>query len=221
MRIKKPLVVASLPIRTTADLDLIDSIEEADFIELRLDYMQNPTLLDPERLAKYRSKIIVTIRETSEGGVRAVDAMWKSRYLKRLYELGIMYDVEASYLGRYDVPYEGRIVSIHYINRLPTMEEVMEAITKYVDKAYTVKIAVKAFKGYRALLSSLLDIGYENLSLMPIAADPMERLAFSLLGSKLIYGYVSEPTAPGQLHYRDLIRILNCIFTIESENHLE
>ncbi|MEM4969984.1 MAG: type I 3-dehydroquinate dehydratase [Sulfolobales archaeon] len=219
--VKKPLVVASLPIRTTADLDLIDGIEEADFIELRLDYMENPTLLDPERLAKYRSKIIVTIRETSEGGVRAVDAVWKSRYLKRLYELGIMYDVEASYLKRYDVPYEGRIVSIHYINRLPTTEEVMEAITRYVDKAYSVKIAVKAFKGYRALLSSLLDIGYENLSLMPIAADPMERLAFGILGSKLIYGYVSEPTAPGQLHYKDLIRILNCIFTIKSENHLE
>ncbi|MFZ8822699.1 MAG: type I 3-dehydroquinate dehydratase [Desulfurococcales archaeon] len=215
MRIRRPLIVASLPIRTTADLDLINDVKEADFIELRLDYMENPASLDLEKLIKYRSKIIVTIREVSEGGVRAVDALWKSMYLKKLYDLGIMYDVEASYLQRYQVPYEGMIVSVHYINSLPSREEIIETITRYADKVYSVKIAVKAFKGYRTLLSSLLDIGYENLTFMPIATDPIERLAFSLLGSKLIYGYVSEPTAPGQLHYRDLIRIFNCISTSE------
>ncbi len=212
MRIRRPLIVASLPIRTTADLDLINDIKETDFIELRLDYMENPALIDPEKFVKYRSKVIVTIREASEGGVRVVDASWKSMYLKKLYDLGIMYDVEASYLRRYEVPYEGMIVSVHYIDRLPSREEIIEIITRYADKAYSVKIAVKAFKGYRTLLSSLLDMGYNNLSLMPIATDPIERLAFGLLGSKLIYGYVSEPTAPGQFHYRDLIRIFNCIF---------
>jgi 3-dehydroquinate dehydratase-1 len=212
LRIKRPLIVASLPIRTIKDLDLVDNIEGVDFIELRLDYMEAPSSLDPDMLVKKRSKVIVTIREVSEGGMKNVDPVWKAMYLKKLHELGIMYDIEVSFLQKYNIPYEGKIVSMHYIDKIPSKEEVLNVISKYADKAFSVKIAIKAYKGYKELLSFLLGMEYENISVMPIAVDPIERLAFSLMGSKLIYGYVYEPTAAGQLHYKSLIRILNSIF---------
>ena len=219
MRARRPLVVASLPVRTTKDLDTVNDIKGADFVELRLDYMESPTLLDPEILIKYRSKIIVTIREVSEGGIRAVDASLKATYLRKLYDMGLMYDVEASYLQKYDIPYEEKIVSVHYIDRIPSKEETIKIISKYVDKAYSVKIAVKAYRGYKELLSYLLDTGYENISVMPIGVDPIERLAYSLLGSNLVYGYVYEPTAPGQLHYKALIIFNSIVDLLYSLHH--
>jgi 3-dehydroquinate dehydratase-1 len=215
---KRPLIVAVLPIRTIKDIDKVDEIKGVDFIELRLDYMYAPSSLDPSMLVGNKSKIIVTIRETSEGGMKRVNHGWKVMFLNKLHKLGIIYDVEASFLQRYNVPYEDKIVSVHYMDKLPSKEEVLKLISKYAEKAFSVKIAVKAYKGYKEFLSSLLEIGYDNISVMPMTEDPIERLAFALIGSKLIYCYVLEPTAPGQLHYKSLIKILNSIFKESSSN---
>lgn len=214
MRARRPLIVASLPIRSPGELGLVGSVEGADLVELRLDYMENPLSIEPEQIAEYRGRVIATIRERSEGGVTAVDPRGKAEYLKKLDDLGVLYDVEASLLQKFDIPYEGKIVSIHYIEipRVPPREEVVKKISRYVDRAFSVKIALRAVRGYRELLSSLLDMGYDNISVMPLGSDPLERIAYALLGSKLVYGYVYEPTAPGQMHYKSLINIFRCIY---------
>ncbi|WP_054845075.1 hypothetical protein [Sulfuracidifex tepidarius] len=65
-------------------------------------------------------------------------------------------------------------------------------------------------QGYKGLLSSLLDI-YPKIAVMPMGVNPMERIAFSILGSQLIYSSVDEPTAPGQMKYIEVRHILNCM----------
>ena len=212
MRHRKPIVVASLPIRSLQDLGKIEIANDADLVEIRLDYMDNPLSIEPDLLARFRDRIIITIRDRSEGGLREVDEHLKAGYLSKLDKLGLLYDAEISFVEKHGIPYDGKILSIHYISRLPTKEEVISKINAYAERAFAIKIAVNNMKGYRELLASLLEAGYDNIAVMPMGSDPLERIALTLMGSKLVYGYIETPTAPGQMHYKEIIRILRCIY---------
>jgi 3-dehydroquinate dehydratase-1 len=209
---RKPIVIASLPIRSPQDLLKIGIADDADLVEVRLDYMDNPLSIEPDLLARFRDRIIVTIRDRSEGGLREVDEHLKAEYLSRLDKLGLLYDVEISFVEKHRIPYDGKILSIHYISRLPTKEEIISRINVYAEKAFVIKIAVNNMKGYKELLASLLEAGYDNIAVMPMGSDPLERIALTLMGSKLIYGYIETPTAPGQMHYKEILRIFRCIY---------
>lgn len=204
----RPLVVAALPIYTDRDLEKIVNIN-SDLVELRLDYSSN--LPDVELLTKYKDKIIVTIRDPREGGVNRIDEGRKAEYLRVLYEKDILFDVEAAFVERYDIPYKNKIVSVHYFNELPDFKEVDKVVSKYEDEAYTVKIAVMAKGSYKKLLADIL-FSHKNVTVLPMGSDPLERIAFGILGSKLIYTYVDKPTAPGQMKYTRAMKILDELF---------
>lgn len=204
------LVVASLPIRSCDDLTKIVNFYDADYVELRLDYSKSLPSID--KIEKYKDKIIVTIRDTKEGGINHISHEEKISYLNQLHKKGILYDVEAIFAKEYNVPVEGKIVSVHYFDEVPTYDEVYTLIKDFIHKAWIIKVAVIGKKGYRELLVKLLDL--TNVAVMPMAVDPMERIAFSLLGSKLIYGHVGEETAKGQMHYKTIKKILGYLTSI-------
>lgn len=204
----RPLIVASLPVYSEKDIERVSEIN-SDLVELRLDY--STTLPNAEKIIKYKDKVIVTIRDPKEGGVNKIDGEEKARYLNVLYEKGVLYDVEASFLEKHSVPYKNKIVSVHYFNELPSFSEVDKIISKYEDDAYTVKIAVIAKEGYKKLLADLL-FSHKNVTVLPMATNPLERIAFGILGSKLIYTYVDKPTAPGQMKYSRAMEIINMLF---------
>lgn len=204
------LVVASLPIRSFEDIQKVEKLNDADLIELRLDYM---TSLPPvEMLEKYKGKIIVTIRDPSEGGVNYIDENVKAEYLKELHKRNILYDVEARFAKKYKIPTEGKIVSAHYFTFVPTYDEVYNLVREFLPSAWIIKVAVIGKPGYRELLSKLLDL--EKVAVMPMGVNPLERIAFSLLGSKLIYTHVGEETAKGQLYYKTAKEILSYLTSI-------
>ncbi|AWR94845.1 type I 3-dehydroquinate dehydratase [Acidianus brierleyi] len=199
-------IVASLPVYNIGDLEKIKRID-ADFIELRLDYMDKLEV-NLDSLNEYRSKLIFTIRDKSEGGYKEIPDAEKSAFLKELYSKGFLYDIEASFLQRELVPHKGKIVSAHYFDHIPSFEELEDIIRKYRE-AYIIKFALVGKENYREILIKLLR--YENIAVMPMNVDPLERIAFSILGSKLIYGYVDIPTASGQMHYKDIKRIFQLL----------
>ncbi len=199
-------IVASLPVYNIEDLEKIKYID-ADFIELRLDYMDTLEI-NLDSLNEYRSKLIFTIRNKSEGGYKDIPDTEKSAFLKELHSKGFLYDVEASFLHRELVPYKGKIVSAHYFDRIPLFEDLENIIKKY-SEAYIIKFALVGKENYREILIKLLR--YDNVAVMPMNVDPLERIAFSILGSKLIYGYVDTPTASGQMHYKDIKRIFQLL----------
>lgn len=201
----KPEIVVSLPVTRPDDLNKVNKID--GLVELRLDY--STELPNPEELIPFKHKVLVTLRDKEEGGRIKYDVDFKAKYLERLNELGILYDVEASFLERRKIEYVGKIVSAHYFSSLPSTEEIDRLFRKY-EEAYTIKVAVASLPGYRELLSYVS--GKPNATFMPMSNDPIERLAFSLLGSKLLYTYLESPTAQGQLSYTQAKQILECIF---------
>jgi len=204
------LVVASLTIRKEEDIEKIPNFYDADLIELRLDYLGR--LVPIEKLERFKNKIIVTIRDPSEGGVKAIDPKEKAEYLVELDKKGFLYDVEAKFAKMYNIPTRGKIVSIHYFDRVPSFEEVYETIKDFLEPSWIIKVAVIGKPGYKSLLSKILEL--EKVAVMPMGVDPLERIAFSILGSKLIYGHTGEETAKGQMHYKSVKQILSYLTSI-------
>ncbi len=208
------LIVASIPIRRSEDVRKIFSALDADLVELRVDYSEDPLSIDYRLLP--RDKAIVTLRDFSEGGARPHDPKIKVSLYRMLWDVGIRYDVEMKFLEKYSIPYENCIVSIHIFKDPPSLDELRNLVSRYRENAFVVKIAAKPFPGYRSYLMRMLELG-DNIAVMPMDVSPAERIGFSLLGSRLIYGYLDEPTALGQMNYRMVREILSTILRALSQ----
>lgn len=202
-------LVVALPVRSLEDIKLVPTLD-SDLVELRLDYLERPEDFDPSLIEGIKDRVIVTVRDPSEGGVKGVDEEWKASLYKKLHDRGALYDVEARFLRRRkDVPFEGKIVSAHFFDRVPSVKEV-EDIFKGFEGAWVRKLAVTAREGYKELLARFARKGF---AVMPMGSDPIERIAFAVLGSELIYASLGEglETAPGQMSYKRAREILSCL----------
>jgi len=202
-------LVVALPVRSLEDVKLVPTLD-SDLVELRLDYLKRPEDFDPSLIEDIKDRVIVTVRDPSEGGVKEVDEDWKASLYKKLHDMGVLYDVEARFLRkRKDIPFEGKIVSAHFFDRVPSIKEV-EEIFKGFEGAWIKKLAVTAREGYKELLAHFARKGF---AIMPIGSDPIERIAFAILGSELIYASLDKglETAPGQMSYKKVKEILSCL----------
>ena len=202
-------LVIALPVRSLEDVKLVPTLD-SDLVELRLDYLKKPEDFDPSLIEDIKDRVIITVRDPSEGGVKEVDEDWKASLYKKLHDMGVLYDVEARFLRkRKDVPFEGKIVSAHFFDRVPSIKEV-EEIFKGFEEAWIKKLAVTAREGYKELLAHF---ARKSFAIMPIGSDPIERIAFATLGSELIYASLDKglETAPGQMSYKKVKEILSCL----------
>jgi 3-dehydroquinate dehydratase len=204
----RPKIVCSIPIRSAEDLLDIASFE-GDLIELRLDFADDIVPLPFEELKKNKERLLVTLRDTEEGGVHGFSPELKVKLLSTLREQGLMYDVEAKFAMRYGIPTEGEVVSVHYLDRVPRVEEVAEYIRLF-PRAEVFKVAVVAKEGYLRVLTRLLEYG--KVAVMPLGGSPEERIGLGLIGSQLVYGYGREPIAAGQMSCSRLRNIMHAIF---------
>lgn len=209
---KKFFLVASIPVESVDNIKKMYVIKDVDFIELRVDYLENPLAIDYESINA--SNIIVTLRDVEEGGVKKHKDSIKLALLNKLTTLGIMYDIEINFIKKYNVDYIDKIVSIHILNPdRVDLNLIRKDVEMFVDKAFVVKIATKPFPGYKKFLIELLELG-DNIAVMPIGVNPVERIAFALLGSKLLYCFIDKPTASGQPRCNDIKRLLSMLTII-------
>lgn len=201
----KPLIVASIPINSIHDVTKIYSVGDVDFIELRVDYLDNPMIIDYTLLPR---NIIITLRDINEGGAKYHNDSIKLQLIDILNKLDIMYDVEISFIKKYNISYINKILSVHIIEpHKINLRNIREDVENYMSKAFAVKIATKPFPGYKTFLVELLELG-DNIAVMPMETNSIERLAFALLGSKLLYCYVDKPTAVSQPRCNDVQHLL-------------
>lgn len=202
-------LVIALPVRSLEDIKLVPTLN-SDLVELRLDYLKKPEDFDLSLIQDIKDRVIVTVRDPSEGGVKEVDEDWKASLYKKLHDMGVLYDVEARFLRkRKDIPFEGKIVSAHFFDRVPSIKEV-EEIFKGFEGAWIKKLAVTAREGYKELLAHFARKGF---AVMLMVLDPIERIAFAILGSELIYASLDKglETVPGQMSYKKVKEILSCL----------
>lgn len=212
-KVEKPLLIAALPVRSAKDVERMrEVVDIVDLVELRVDYMDDPLALDYEGLRS--DKVLITLRDVAEGGAKKHADEVKLKLLNRLDDLGMLYDVEMLFIEKHgnEVNYEGKIVSHHIIDSSHPIdaEGLRGRARKYLDKALIVKVVTVPFPGYKTFLTSLLELG-DNVAVMPMSTNPQERIAFTLLGSKILFCCIETPTALGQIRCSDVKAVLDTI----------
>lgn len=211
--LRRPIVIAALPVRHVKDLDKMSEVRDiVDLVELRVDYMEDPLALNYDSLD--RERVLVTLRDANEGGFRRHPDDVKLRLLKSLDERGILYDVEMRFVEKYGsrVSYEDKIVSYHVFDpsQLMDLDSLRAKAKEYLDRVLIFKVATVPFPGYRTYLTSLLELG-DNVAVMPMSPSARERIAFALLGSKILFCCIDTPTAQGQIRCIHAKEILDTI----------
>lgn len=190
-----------------------------DLIEVRLDRMKIP----PDWLARCQAieaggkPVLLTVRLRAEGGEWTEDG--PSRL--KLYEEGLAalsaVDVElsspicatvakkAQALGRLC------IVSHHDFVRTPVLAELEWIVRKAHQTGSVAKVATMVRDGADLeTLHALLEKKWERPLCVIAMGEAWKdtRVSFPKLGSCLTYGYLDQPTAPGQWSAADLARKL-------------
>lgn len=218
---ERPLIAAALTDRDVQELDAA-SAASADIIELRVDLFEGTA---PEHVQdifrhareKFGKPLIVTVRDTREGGRKEFDD--RAGLYRLLVPLSDAADVE---INAGEVMAEVRtlcrahrkplIGSSHHFNETPddaVLEEI--ALRGRRQGADIVKIAAMA-SGREDMVRLLLftfrrrDEGMITMS-MGAAGLPSRVVGF-LFGSLVTYGYVTNPSAPGQLSLAELEDLL-------------
>lgn len=212
---RKSRIVASLGRNALRD---VKAIEEADIVELRLDLVEgNPleTLKEVRRVTSI--PIIATNRLSLEGGQFQGSEQERFIVLQKASDYADYVDIELraalrdDLLDSIDKP---AIVSHHDFFRTPPKEK-LRSILKEISgtRAEIAKIAVTPSR----LKDNLLILDFLLESEMPLCMIAMGKLGKHLralspiYGSVLTYGYISQPTAPGQMSVSELSRAINLL----------
>lgn len=209
----KPRIVASL----AASEDAL-AAGDADMIEVRLDLVKGDPfdVLKAVRAAT-KKPIIATNRLKAEGGQWQGDEEERISILIEAAKLADWVDIELRATLRKDVLKKVKkpvIVSYHDFAGMPSRVQLEAILDEMKGAGATIsKIAVtpSAMKDNLAILGFLLE---SDTPLCMIAMGPMGRhlrAVAPLYGSLLTYGYVSRPTAPGQMSISELKEALKLL----------
>jgi 3-dehydroquinate dehydratase-1 len=208
-------IVASLGRRALSDLA---AAREADLLELRLDLMDGDPLPILEAIKKVaKVPIIATVRWQAEGGEFKGTEGERLELLIRASAFADYIDVElqcgllGTVLKRVERPV---IASYHDFSRTPVRQDLRAILAEMKNTgAEVAKIAVtpRSLQDNLEILQLLLEAD------MPLCVVAMGRLGrhlravAPLYGSVLTYGYVSQPTAPGQMSVSQLRQALELL----------
>jgi 3-dehydroquinate dehydratase-1 len=201
-------IVASLGRGALSDLA---AARQADLLELRLDLMEDDPLSILEAVKKVvKVPIIATVRWQAEGGQFKGSEGERLELLIRASAFADYIDVElrCGLLGKLLKTVERPIIaSYHNFSRTPALEELRAILGEMKNTgAEIAKIAATPLRlqDNLEILQLLLEAD------MPLCVIAMGRLGrhlravAPLYGSVLTYGYVSQPTAPGQMSVSQL-----------------
>lgn len=202
-------LVASLPIRSTADLQQIGNLS-AERVELRLDYLDDLSSFSLNAIEGMQDRLILTVRQVDEGGVNDFGDSVKKGFIVNAIRKGFLVDVEAAFAEKYSMDCRKQIVSKHYLKENPDFPELEEMAERYNTKAAIFKIALTSDHASRINLIRLLS-RYDHLAVMEVDGEQSSRLLYSILGSRLLYCHTGEKTSQGQISCTEAEAILRII----------
>ncbi len=194
-------------VATVSSLQEIRLADRADVIEVRLDLFQFPS--SDVRAVTGNKDIIATFRRVEDGGRYSGDDVERIRVLRRFVE-----ESESEYVDlECDLPdrvfdFNCTIIeSYHNFRETPEYSELRAIVEN--RRGDIVKIVTMGKSKEDVLKVVRLLTEFENVvSFLMGERYSFTRLLSAFLGSPLIYCYVREPKAPGQIHVDDAYRIL-------------
>lgn len=220
-----PKVVAVIAGEPDEFVPLTQRAQGADVLELRADYCEGDADAALGLVAKIRAvskcPILLTIRRLTEGGYFFQDEAHRLSLFQKLIPRVDAVDVELYAMEiRDDViksaykHHKPVVVSYHNFLRTPSRSKLEEVADDAVQAgANMLKIAVMAQStaDVRALQAFTTEFSRDIL-LTTISMGDMgavSRILNPFLGSCFTYGFVGEPTVPGQIHIQDLRRLID------------
>lgn len=205
---QKPRIVASLGKWAIRDAP---ATGDADLIEVRLDLEEGDPLSTLKEVRLATSKpIIATNRLSAEGGGFKGSERERIEMLRRAADYADYVDIELraplrdEFIKRVDKPF---IVSYHDFDGMLGPEELRSILGEMKDTGAAIaKIAVTPLS-LRDNLDILAFLLNADMPLCMIAMGELGRhlrAVAPLYGSALTYGYISQPTAPGQMSVKEL-----------------
>ena len=183
-------------------------LDGCDIIELRFDeYM---LMADAKELAKQAAKlrpILITIRSSNEGGTWKIDDAHRFDLFREFFGIASYADIELKsmlfkFQKRSDFPGDMQVItSFHDYKKCPSQDVLNQLIADGVNwGADMVKLAIFCNEAAdRVTLEKTLKSHQTPLALMGMGVEGLEtRLTLPPAGSKLTYGYLDKPAAPGQ-----------------------
>ncbi len=189
---------------------IVMSDQPSDILELRLDYLESLDSSILRHLMEKRNKLILTVREPSEGGRNRFTDANRLQFFTTAREMGFMTDIEAKFLVKYGA-LNSYIASFHKMEGILNRKEIEYPISSLSGRYTYFKIAAPATRENRLALIELVQT-YGNVAAMELGGEPMYRIAFSILGSKLLYCSLGERTAEGQMDCKDARDIITKIW---------
>jgi 3-dehydroquinate dehydratase-1 len=220
---KHPVILGS--IITKAGLRLLAKKTAADAIEIRADALLEDGVTPDEietALRKCKQPVLLTLRIASEGGQR----LWKITERRALYlrllplveaidielatadSLQLVIDV-ARHMGKTVV------LSAHAIAKAAPEKQFAKWTAQFEPRPNTIlKIAARIqswhdLQHLAALLVNHRDWPIAVMGLGPYAAQ--SRSVLTALGSRLVYGYLDQPAAPGQPSAADVRKMVTSV----------
>jgi 3-dehydroquinate dehydratase I len=213
--ILKPRIVASLG---KCALDEVLSAKDAEMIEVRLDLVAADPMETMKAIRKATNQpIIATNRLTTEGGRfegserKRIELLLEASDYADYVDIELRSTLRNEFMSKVKKPV---IVSYHDFSRTPPRKELQAILNEMkFTGAVIAKIAITptSLKDNLSILDFLLDA---DMSLCIIAMGELGRhlrVVAPIYGSLLTYGYVAEPTAPGQMKVAELKAAMNLL----------
>lgn len=221
-----PLLCASIMEESIPEvIKIASSVRDADLIEIRADAIKE---ISPRRVIELLREVkkvsgkdvILTVRPLKEGGLYQGTEDDRRFILEAGLEETDYVDLELDtsqlegLVKKASETGVKTIISHHNFESTPSREIMLSLLKREFNAGADIaKLAVKArtMEDVLNLLSVTVEASREG-NICTIAMGNLgkiARVAAPFFGSTLLYGYVSNPTAPGQLSVSELRKILN------------
>jgi len=188
-----------------------------DLVEVRVDSLVLPQSRLRAAIAKIRLPVIITVRDSREGGVAGIDKAQRTALYETFLPQASFVDVELrnaksmkDVLARAKRRGVGIILSFHDFARTPAPAHLSAKLREGVRHgADIVKIATKL----KATADLAALIAFQSKS-SKVAAMGMgwlgkvSRVVLPMVGARLVYGYLDRPQVDGQWSAKELAAFL-------------
>jgi 3-dehydroquinate dehydratase-1 len=225
--VSHPVVIGT--ITTRAGLRLLARKTAADAVEVRVDALLAEGVAPDEieaALRKRKQPVLLTLRIPAEGGQRAWKVAERRALYLRLLPLVEAVDVELATAKVMQLVidvarHSGKtiVLSAHAIDKPATITQFNRWLGQFEPKPHTIlKIATRIQSWHDLQQLAALLVNHRDWPIAAMGLGPyggQSRSVLTALGSRLVYGWLDKPAAPGQPSAAEIRKMARSVRSLE------